>query len=212
MSKALNYLAGARPDAATHLLGFYKHSVQALDDKTRHLIQIVTKVAVGTERGLRQYAPKALKAGASREEILDAVLMAFPAAGLNKVLDAIDVLLDLDLLPELPGKTAAVASNPVLAALADLPLRRKVCVKREDGEFMLFRTGESLVKVYSSRCPHSKATLCKGIDKQGRVECRVHNWEFDLETGHCVGPNPEDKPSLIEVPVRVENGQVLLAQ
>ncbi|MBF0626312.1 MAG: Rieske 2Fe-2S domain-containing protein [Magnetococcales bacterium] len=211
MSKALRYLAAARPEAATHLLGFYGKSVQALDDKTRHLIQIVTKVAVGTERGLRQYAPKALKSGASKEEILDAVLMAFPASGLNKMLDAIDVLRDLDLLPEVPDPTPAPQESADLGAVADFPERKMVCVNRADGDLIVFRTGAQAVKVYRSRCPHSKASLCKGVDHGATAECRVHNWVFDLESGRCLGPDPEGKPGLTPVAASVRDGRVILS-
>ncbi|MGN7611577.1 Rieske 2Fe-2S domain-containing protein [Magnetococcales bacterium HHB-1] len=210
MSKALRYLAAARPEAATHLLSFYRHNAKAIDDKTRFLIMIVTKVTVGTERGLRQYAPKALKAGASKEEILDAVMMAFPAAGLNKVLDAINVLLDLEILPEVPSDEAQTESpSKDLGALADFPEKRMQCVNRPDGDLIVFRSGEQ-VKVYQSRCPHSKATLCKGIDHGTQVECRVHNWTFDLESGQCISPDPEDKPALLAVNAAVKDGRVML--
>ncbi|MBF0188973.1 MAG: Rieske 2Fe-2S domain-containing protein [Magnetococcales bacterium] len=210
MSKALRYLAAARPEAATNLLGFYKHSVQALDDKTRHLIQIVTKVTVGTERGLRQYAPKALKAGASKQEILDAVLMAFPAAGLNKVLDAITILIDLELMPEVEGNAPAATVDKVLGPIADFPMRKMQCVNRPDGDLIVFRTGDATAKVYAARCPHSKATLCKGVDHGTQVECRIHNWVFDLESGKCVGPDPEDKPGMTEVAADVRDGVLTL--
>ncbi len=210
MSKALRYLAAARPEAATNLLGFYKHSVQALDDKTRFLIQIVTKVTVGTERGLRQYAPKALKAGASREEILDAVLMAFPAAGLNKTLDAIDIMNDLDLLPEIKTEKPEPEGN-LLGRLDDFPIGKMQCIHRNDGDLILFRVDADTVRVYEARCPHSKATLCKGTDHGDRVECRIHNWIFDLATGACLGPDPEGKAAMTSVAVTVAEGRVSLA-
>jgi nitrite reductase/ring-hydroxylating ferredoxin subunit/alkylhydroperoxidase/carboxymuconolactone decarboxylase family protein YurZ len=208
MSKALTYLAKARPEAATNLLSFYKHSVQALDDKTRHLIQIVTKVTVGTERGLRQYAPKALKAGASREEILDAVLMAFPAAGLNKVLDAIDIMREMDLLPEVAQEPATTDSSSHLCAVADLPLQRLHTLQRPTGDLLLYRTDADTVLAYSARCPHSKANLCKGTDHGTQVECRVHNWIFDLASGECLQP-ANGKP-LQTVATEVRDGQLFL--
>jgi nitrite reductase/ring-hydroxylating ferredoxin subunit/alkylhydroperoxidase/carboxymuconolactone decarboxylase family protein YurZ len=207
MSKALTYLVKARPEAATHLFSFYKHSVQALDDKTRHLIQIVTKVTVGTERGLRQYAPKALKAGATREEILDAVLMAFPAAGLNKVLDAITVLIELDLLPEVDAPAPVVAERD-LGAVETFPERRMHCVHRPDGDLIVYRIGGDRFRVYSNRCPHSKAALCQGVDHGDRVECRIHNWVFLLESGQCL--QPDGKPGLTEYPVEVRDGRLHL--
>ncbi|MBF0270596.1 MAG: Rieske 2Fe-2S domain-containing protein [Magnetococcales bacterium] len=209
MSKALTYLAKTRPEAATHLLGFYKHSVQALDDKTRHLIQIVTKVTVGTERGLRQYAPKALKAGASREEILDAVLMAFPAAGLNKVLDAIDIMREMDLLPEPPDAAPTVNADKRLGALEEFPLQRMHGLQRPEANLIVYRTTADSATVYSARCPHSKANLCRGTDHGTTVECRVHNWTFDLATGHCV--EPQGGAGLEVIPSVVRDGQLFLA-
>lgn len=210
MSKALNYLAATRPEAATHLLGFYKNSVKALDDKTRHLIQIVTKVTVGTERGLRQYAPKALKAGASKEEILDAVLMAFPAAGLPKVLDAIDILIELELLPELPSATPVpeMAEVRPLGLLKEFPLARMHCVHTPHDRYLVYRLDEERVKVYSAKCPHAKANLCKGVDHGDRVECKVHNWVFDLNQGDCL--THPDHSGLVEIPVTVRRGEVIL--
>ncbi|MBF0283688.1 MAG: Rieske 2Fe-2S domain-containing protein [Magnetococcales bacterium] len=209
MSKALNYLAKTRPEAAGALLTFYKQSVKALDDKTRHLIQIVTKVTVGTERGLRQYAPKALKAGASKEEILDAVLMAFPAAGLTKVLDAIDVLKEMELLPEVAEEAPPSAPSHDLGRLEEFPLGKMTPVRRPEGDLLLFRVSEEVVRVYNSRCPHASSNLCKGIDHGTRVECKVHNWLFDLATGECL--SPEGGHGLSEIPARVENGRVVLA-
>ncbi|WP_130471473.1 Rieske 2Fe-2S domain-containing protein [Candidatus Magnetaquicoccus inordinatus] len=208
MSKALTYLAKARPEAATSLLSFYKHSVQALDEKTRHLIQIVTKVTVGTERGLRQYAPKALKAGASREEILDAVLMAFPAAGLNKVLDAIDIMREMDLLPEVAQESPTADSSLRLCTVADLPLQRLQTLQRPSGDLLLYRTDNDTVLVYSARCPHSKANLCHGTDHGTQVECRVHNWTFDLASGACL--QPANGKTLQVVATEIRDGQLYL--
>ncbi|MFN3076550.1 MAG: Rieske 2Fe-2S domain-containing protein [Alphaproteobacteria bacterium] len=207
MSKALNYLAAARPEAATHLLGFYKHSVRALDDKTRHLVQIVTKVVVGTERGLRQYAPKALKAGASREEILDAVMMAFPAAGLNRVLDAVDILRSMDLLPVV-DPVPAPAGEVFLGPLTDFPIGRMHCLQRGDSEYVIFRVGPEEVRVYDGRCPHSKAKLSKGIDHGDKLECKVHNWTFDLATGRCL--EKDKHQDLVALPVALRDGGVYL--
>lgn len=211
MSKALRYLSTARPEAATHLMEFYKHSVRALDAKTRFLIQIVTKVTVGTERGLRQYAPKALKAGASKEEILDAVMMAFPAAGLNKVLEAIDILNDLELLPSVAASaTSSETTSLALGPIDSFPKQKMSCVHRPGGDLLVYRTHDDKVRVYSARCPHSKATLCKGVDHGDRVECRIHNWTFDLESGRCLGPDPEGKSGLLAYSATVRDGVVFL--
>ena len=81
-----------------HLLAFFKESSRHLDPKTRFLISIVTKVVNFSPRGLRQYIPRAVREGASPDEVMDAILCAYPAAGLTRVVDAIDVLRSLDLV------------------------------------------------------------------------------------------------------------------
>ncbi|MBM3673891.1 MAG: MBL fold metallo-hydrolase [Actinobacteria bacterium] len=47
-----------------------------------------------------------------------------------------------------------------------------------------FRCGDYLVQ---KRCPHLRADLERfGVVHGGVLECRVHHWEFDLETGRCL--------------------------
>jgi alkylhydroperoxidase/carboxymuconolactone decarboxylase family protein YurZ len=99
MSDALSYLIKARPEAMKAYFTFLKESGKHLDPKTRSLISVITKVDSQTERGLRQYLPRALRDGATPNEVLDAILMAFPTLGLAKIVWAIDILLDMD-IPE----------------------------------------------------------------------------------------------------------------
>src|SRR3989338_11216152 len=99
MSDALDYLVRTRPEAMKSYLKFLKETGKSLDPKTRMLITVITKIAVQTEGGLRQYLPRALDAGATPNEILDAIMHAFPALGLAKIVWAIDILLDMD-IPE----------------------------------------------------------------------------------------------------------------
>ena len=60
---------------------------------------MITKVAVQTEGGFRQYLTRALRNGATPNEVLDALLMAFPVLGLAKIVWATEILLDMD-IPE----------------------------------------------------------------------------------------------------------------
>src|SRR5688572_5387250 len=78
-----------------HLLKFFGESGKSLEPKTRFLISIVTKVINYSPRGIEQYVKRALKEGASPAEVIDAVLCSYPCAGLTKLVDAIDVILDL---------------------------------------------------------------------------------------------------------------------
>ena len=97
MSEALAYLLKARPEALGHYFAFLKDAGKHLDPKTRNLISVITKVHAQTERGLKQYLGRALREGCTPMEVLDALLMAFPALGLAKIVWAIDVILRMDL-------------------------------------------------------------------------------------------------------------------
>lgn len=80
-----------------HLLKFFGESGKHLEPRTRFLISVVTKVINFSPRGLEQYVKRALKEGATPDQVIDAVLCSYPCAGLTKVVDAIDVILDMGL-------------------------------------------------------------------------------------------------------------------
>jgi hypothetical protein len=69
MSDALNYLVKVRPEAMTSYFTFLKKAGDHLDIRTRDLISVITKVAVQTEPGFKQYLTRALRNGASPQEI-----------------------------------------------------------------------------------------------------------------------------------------------
>ena len=97
MSDALAYLVKARPDAVGHYFKFLKECGKHLDPKTRNLISVITKVHAQTDRGFRQYLNRALREGCTPMEVLDALLMAFPALGLAKIVWATDLILEMNL-------------------------------------------------------------------------------------------------------------------
>ena len=109
MSDALNYLLKARPEAMGHYFSFLKDAGKHLDPKTRDLISVITKVHAQTERGFRQYLGRALREGCTPMEVLDALLMAFPALGLAKIVWAVDIILDMD-IPGFPPE--ALRASP----------------------------------------------------------------------------------------------------
>jgi nitrite reductase/ring-hydroxylating ferredoxin subunit/alkylhydroperoxidase/carboxymuconolactone decarboxylase family protein YurZ len=129
MSDALAYLVKARPEAMGHYLAFLKDCGTRLDPKTRNLISVITKVHAQTERGLRQYVKRALRDGCSAAEVLDAVLMAFPALGLSKILWAVDILLAMDLpdfrldAPESAGGSRSTAQPSTVSPPASASAR-----------------------------------------------------------------------------------------
>jgi NAD(P)H-dependent nitrite reductase small subunit len=119
-SRGLEFLQRVRPKAIENLLSFFAESARHLDPKTRFLISVVTKVISGSERGIQQYVRRALSSGAQPAEVIDAVLCAYPCAGLTKVVDAIDVILDLG-IEELEMPPAAGEEAPPSPASPEPP-------------------------------------------------------------------------------------------
>jgi len=185
MSDALDYLLKVRADAVPHYFKFLKEAGKHLDPKTRALISVITKVYAQTETGLRQYLLRALREGASPMEVLDALLMAFPALGLAKIVWAVDIILALDLpefRPENIGAAARWHDVAPAAHIGDGETARLDC----DGRgLFVFREGKDY-RVYDSRCPH-QVTNIPHLALEGReLTCPKHKWAFDLASGACV--------------------------
>ena len=203
MSDALNYLAKARPDAVGHYLKFLKACGTRLDPKTRNLISVITKVHSQTERGLRQYLGRALREGCTPAEILDALLMAFPALGLTKIIWAVDIILAMDLPGFSPEELQPCEAEPswhdVMAA-ADLAEGQSIRVDC-DGRGLFVHCAGHAYRVYDSRCPH-QATDIPHLALQGHtLTCPKHQWQFDIRSGRCTGPG--------EAPLRQRESRVV---
>lgn len=69
-----------------------------------------------------------------------------------------------------------------LAALAELPTGRGVCVTVAGHRIALFRV-DAAVYAIGDRCTHAEASLAEGEVWGGSVECPRHGSEFDLRTG-----------------------------
>lgn len=185
MSDALTYLVKARPEAVGHYLQFLKASGRHLDPKTRDLISVITKVHAQTERGLRQYLARALRDGCTPAEVLDALLMAFPALGLTKIVWAVDVILAMKLpefdLDALQGKTAW---HDVIAVveLEDGRARRVEC----DGRGLFVHRRGDEITVYDSRCPHQTTDIPQLALEGTTLTCPKHGWAFDITNGACI--------------------------
>lgn len=198
MSDALNYLLKARPEALGHYFAFLKDAGKHLDPKTKNLISVITKVHAQTDRGLRQYLKRALREGCTSVEVIDALLMAFPALGLAKIIWAVDVILDMK-LPEFDS--AAVANiiptpgkwHDVMASV-DLPdgeVTRTDC----DGMGLFLYRSKKTVQVYDSRCPHQSTNITELAVKGTTLTCPKHQWQFDAKSGDCIknGDSPLKK-------------------
>lgn len=204
MSDALSYLLKARPEAMQSYFRFVKQAGRHLDPKTRALISVITKVANQTDAGFRQYLTRALQAGASADEILDALLVAFPVLGLSKLVWAVDILLELD-LPEFRvdalGAEAQWHDAGALEDIGDGGVTRLACDGRE---LFVLRQGRDL-RVYDSRCPHQETNIPALAQEGLTLKCPKHGWVFDLSSGKCIAKG--DRP-LRSFEHRVEGGRL----
>jgi nitrite reductase/ring-hydroxylating ferredoxin subunit/alkylhydroperoxidase/carboxymuconolactone decarboxylase family protein YurZ len=204
MSDALDYLLKVRPEAMGHYFHFVREAGRHLDPKTRSLISVITKVHAQTEAGFRQYLRRALKDGAQPVEILDALLMAFPALGLTKIVWAVDLLLKMD-LPEfradaLVGETGW---HPV-CSLNDVEVGETARIDADGRPLLIHRTEEGM-RIYDAHCPHQATLLTEDALEGSRLVCPKHGWEFDVLDGHAVKGNAP----LREYPSRIDDRAVL---
>ncbi len=185
MSDALNYLLKARPEALGHYFAFLKDAGKHLDPKTRNLISVITKVHAQTDRGFRQYLGRALREGSTPAEILDALLMAFPALGLAKIIWAVDIILDMN-IPEFSPE--ALASNGQwhdVLAIGDVKDGDVTRVDCDGRGLFIYRSNESF-RVYDSRCPHQSTNIPHLALNGSTLTCPKHQWEFDVRSGDCI--------------------------
>ena len=184
MSDALNFLVKARPEAMGHYFSFLKDCGKHLDPKTRDLISVITKVHAQTERGFRQYLNRALRDGCTPAEVLDAMLMAFPALGLAKIVWAVDIILALDLPEFQPGALGGGGEWHDVMAMADLEpggVTRVDC----DGRGLFVHHAEAGWRVFDSRCPHQTTNIPHLALNGHTLTCPKHEWAFDVRSGTC---------------------------
>jgi nitrite reductase/ring-hydroxylating ferredoxin subunit/alkylhydroperoxidase/carboxymuconolactone decarboxylase family protein YurZ len=185
MSDALEYLVKARPDAMKPYFKFLKEAGRHLDPKTRSLISVITKVAVQTENGFRQYLSRALHDGCTPNEILDALLMAFPALGLAKIVWAVEILLDMDIPDFRPERLDAKPEWHDVMAVEEAP-EGQIAYRACDGRHVFVYRSNEEIRVYDSRCPHQVTDIPHLALEGMRLTCPKHYWAFDVSTGECV--------------------------
>jgi len=91
-----------------------------------------------------------------------------------------------------------------VAQVSQVPLDRGLGVKIGNREFALFKIDEQFYAL-DGRCPHRGGPLGEGLTENGHVYCPLHGWEFDVQTGACIG-NPEKRVTCF--PTRVVDGKV----
>jgi nitrite reductase/ring-hydroxylating ferredoxin subunit len=199
-------LISARPEAILPYFKFLKEAGKSLDPKTRDLISVITKVHSQTDKGFRQYLSRALRDGVKPIEILDALLMAFPALGLAKIVWAVDILLEMDIPEFRPENLNTEGSWHDVMAIADAT-EGGVTYKECDGRnLFVYRQGDN-VRVYDSRCPHQVTDIPHLALNGTRLTCPKHNWSFDITTGNCLEKG--ERP-LRNFPTKVETGRLMV--
>lgn len=204
MSDALSYLMNARPEAMRSYFHFLKSSGEHLDPKIRAIISVITKVDNQTEDGFRQYLPRALQAGASADEILDALLCAFPSLGLTKIVWAIDILLEMD-IPEF--RPEALGRKPAwqdIVSVDELVGGQATFVSKGGRGYIVYMCGEE-IRAYDNHCPHQSTAIHADALEGTELTCPKHGWKFDIRTGDCIARG--DRP-LRCLEHKVENGKV----
>ncbi|MDX8549927.1 carboxymuconolactone decarboxylase family protein [Methanospirillum sp. J.3.6.1-F.2.7.3] len=85
------------PEAAAAFNGLIQALIasEGLDQKTKQLIYIAMKTAMGDDRAVRAHLPMAKGLGATREEILDAVLLTLTVSGISGVLKVLPLIVEM---------------------------------------------------------------------------------------------------------------------
>jgi alkylhydroperoxidase/carboxymuconolactone decarboxylase family protein YurZ len=91
----LAILQQRRPAVAEAYLGLLASLGSALDPKTKQLLLIALQTTQGSTRALRRHVPRALDAGAHPDEVLDAIALTLPVAGLTRTAEALSSVADL---------------------------------------------------------------------------------------------------------------------
>ncbi len=193
MSEALDYLLKVRKEAIEPYFQFLKEGGKHLDDKTRFLLSVITKVDAKTEAGLKQYLKRALQHGNTADEILDAMLVCTPTLGLSKIIWAVDIIIKMD-LPEFdPEKIGKKKQWNKLIAVDEI---KEGVLRIDYGNQACFVTrNENAFQVFDSHCPHQSENIpCSAIDGM-KLTCPKHQWKFSLENGECIenGNQPLNK-------------------
>ncbi len=204
MSDALNYLVEVRGDALGHYFKFLKDAGKHLDPKTRDLISVITKVHVQTEAGFKQYLMRALRDGCTPLEVIDALLMAFPALGLAKIVWATDILLQMDIPEFSPELIASVPQWREVAAVSDLADGAVARIECPTRTVFVYREGETF-KVYDSHCPHQVTNIPHLALDGLTLTCPKHHWKFDIRTGACIAKGQHPMKAF---ETRVEGGRL----
>jgi nitrite reductase/ring-hydroxylating ferredoxin subunit len=215
MSEALDYLLKVRKEAIEPYFQFLKEGGKHLDNKTRSLLSVITKVDAKTEAGLKQYLKRALKQGNTADEILDAMLVCLPTLSLSKIIWAVDIILTMDLPefdPEKMGRieqTKTVQTKKQWHKLIEITDIKEGASRFEYGKQACFvsRDGDNF-QVFDSICPHKASNIPGDAIDEMILECPMHHWKFNLGNGECIESG--NQQSLNKIKHKIEGGSMYL--
>lgn len=212
MSEALDYLIKVRKDAIEPYFQFLKEGGKHLDDKTRSLLSVITKVDAKTEAGLKQYLKRALKQGNSADEILDAMLTCIPTLGLSKIVWAIDIIIKMD-LPEFDADVLTGVKESKKKQWTQLKpideIEEGISYHEFEGNSCFINKNGDDIQVFDSICPHRETRIpCDAIDGT-TLTCPMHHWRFNLKNGECLEEG--NYPPLNKIDYKVEDGEVFIS-
>ncbi len=202
MSDALDYLLNVRRDAIKPYFLFLQKGGVHLDAKTRSLLSFITKIGAQTETGLRQYLPRALQAGNTADEILDAMLVSMPILGFSKIIWAVDIILGMDIPEFSPECLGSERKWHKLAAVDEIPEGLSRFEHDHNPACFVNRRGGDYV-VFDSRCPHQATNISLLALRDNVLTCPKHGWKFNIENGECIEKG--NRP-LNRLESRIENG------
>lgn len=208
MSDALDYLLKVRPDAMRSYFEFLKKSTGHLDTKTRAIISLITKVDNQTEAGFRQYLNRALQAGVTANEIIDALFMAFPTLGLSKIVWAIDIIISMNIPEFKPEKLMKKMEWQEIIDINEVKENKITVVNSNNLIFFIFKKNEKLL-VFDNRCPHQSTMIPENGVNDTVLTCPKHGWKFDLESGECI---ERGNKNLTNYETKIENNRLYIRQ
>ena len=207
MSEALSYLLKIRPDAMQAYFDFVKKAEGSLDPKTRAIISVITKIDNQTEKGFKQYLKRALKEGVSANELIDAIMVAFPTLGLSKIVWAMDILLQMNLSEFRPENLARQKSWHKVIDANDLLPGETRHLSIDDSGLFVHKNHTGTFLVFDQHCPHQSTSMENDSISGTTLTCPKHGWAFDLRTGQCIDKG--DKP-LQPLEQKIENNQLFV--
>ena len=79
------------PEVAAAFNGLIRSIVasKGIDEKTKQLIYIAMKASAGDEMAVKAHVPMAKAAGATKEEVVDAILMTLTVSGIRGVVSCL---------------------------------------------------------------------------------------------------------------------------